>query len=287
MRRNTVRPVLAALVVVALSSAGCVARVGETQTLSEDVALEGAESVVARLESRSAEIDVAGGADDLLEAEFRFNVEQLEPVVEYDVSGSTGTLEVRESRTGSIFSLGDVINEWELRLGADAPIDLFVGSSSGHVELDLEDVDVEALEIDTSSGDAWIGVDGDHPSLTSVKADTSSGEVIARLKGSYERLSEVRVGTSSGDVEVDFAGTFQESIDVNVDTSSGDVIIVIPGDASARVTVETSSGDVSADGFVLRGDEYSLDGPSAGPTFEIEVDTSSGDVTLMIEQESA
>ena len=64
--------------------AGCVsqARVGALQTESQSVELGDASSVRVEISFGAGDLNLAGGADKLLEADFTYNVARLKPVVE-------------------------------------------------------------------------------------------------------------------------------------------------------------------------------------------------------------
>jgi hypothetical protein len=80
---------LTMVVVMLLAVSGCVGRgpgvrVGDLQTESRSVALEGADSVRVEIDMGAGELDLGGGAAELLEADFSYNVAELKPEVEYD-----------------------------------------------------------------------------------------------------------------------------------------------------------------------------------------------------------
>src|SRR3712207_6016059 len=72
--------------------------VGELQTDSRSVEMEGADSVKASLRLAVGELDVGGGAAQsrLMEADFAYNVAAWEPSVDYEVVGDSGELDVRQ-----------------------------------------------------------------------------------------------------------------------------------------------------------------------------------------------
>ena len=76
------------IVVILLAANGCVGegrriRLGELQTESQSVELGGVESVRVELDMGAGELDVAGGADGLLDAGFTYNVAGYKPEVSY------------------------------------------------------------------------------------------------------------------------------------------------------------------------------------------------------------
>src|SRR5512146_1844203 len=94
-RKNLKVIVLLAVVIMLLAASGCasgkpVYRVGELQTRSQSVALDGAQSESVEIGFGLGMLKVSGGAGDLMQAEFDYNVDQLNPQVAYQ----GGTLSV-------------------------------------------------------------------------------------------------------------------------------------------------------------------------------------------------
>ena len=101
-------------------------QVGSTRTESETVEVGNAESVRADIQMGVGEIEISGGTSELMEAEFTFNVDELEPRVSYDVSGTTGqlTVEHRKSEGLPLGDYDDVRSEWELIFNDNIPMDM-------------------------------------------------------------------------------------------------------------------------------------------------------------------
>src|SRR3712207_5337836 len=125
-------PLVAAAVL--LSSCGT-QRIGEMQRESQTVDLENAQSVETELRMGAGELNVSGGADALMEADFSYNVADWKPEVSYDVSGDTGELIVEQGSGGGIPG-GDARNEWELRFNDAVPTDLHLQMGAGESNLD-------------------------------------------------------------------------------------------------------------------------------------------------------
>src|SRR5918998_204962 len=73
-------------------------QVGELQRQSHSVDVQQARSVRTDLEIGAGELNLTGGADRLMEADFVYNVADWEPKVNYDVSGDTGELSVQQGQ---------------------------------------------------------------------------------------------------------------------------------------------------------------------------------------------
>src|SRR5829696_7596665 len=71
-------------------------QVGKMQRESKSVDPENATSARAQLKMGAGELNVTGGADELMEADFSYNVSEWKPKVSYDVSGQKGELIVKQ-----------------------------------------------------------------------------------------------------------------------------------------------------------------------------------------------
>ena len=95
--------------------------VGELQTESRSVEPTNAELVRANLRIGIGELNLTGGADSLMEADFAYNVSSWQPQVNYEVVGDTGTLTVEQQGLGEGIPTPDARSEWDLRLNDAVP----------------------------------------------------------------------------------------------------------------------------------------------------------------------
>ncbi len=142
---------MAILVLVLVVAAGC-ARAEELRTERRLVELEGADSVSTELSISAGNMVVEGGARNLMDATFIYNVREWKPEVSYGGLGRHKELTVDQPDvSGPTF--GSARNDWEILLSGDVPMELFVSNSSGDGEFDLEGISLESFSVETSSGD--------------------------------------------------------------------------------------------------------------------------------------
>src|ERR687893_205880 len=98
---------IVAAVAVALFAGACGTQrggtqqqVGEMQREEQSIQAENANSVRANLKMGAGELNLSGGADQLMEGEFSYNVAVWKPKVNYEVSAETGELMVRQGSGG-------------------------------------------------------------------------------------------------------------------------------------------------------------------------------------------
>jgi hypothetical protein len=177
--------------------------VGELQTESRSVELEGADSVKANLRLALGELDVGGGATGsrLMEADFAYNVAAWEPSVDYGVVGDSGELEVRQQGLTEGIPTRDVRNEWDVRLGEDVPVDLTVQMGGGVGNLDLDGLDLTGLNLDVGAGSTRVDLSGDWGRDLSAVVRGGAGEVTMFLPS--QMGVRVNAGTRLGRVNAE------------------------------------------------------------------------------------
>src|ERR671921_2827215 len=95
--------------------------VGKLQHVSKSVDPENATTARTQLKMGAGELNLTGGADQLLEGDFSYNVADWKPEVSYDVSGDEGELVVRQGGSRGSNLTGETRNEWDIRLNDELP----------------------------------------------------------------------------------------------------------------------------------------------------------------------
>jgi hypothetical protein len=137
-------------------------QVGKMQRESKSVDPKNAQSARAQLKMGAGELNLTGGADQLMEGEFSYNVSDWKPKVSYDVSGDEGELIVKQrSAEGADFS-GDARNEWDISLNDELPTDLVVQMGAGESDLDLDSLALTGLDLQMGAGKTTVDLTGDY-----------------------------------------------------------------------------------------------------------------------------
>src|SRR5215216_5263028 len=126
-------------------------RVGEMQRESRSIQAENAQSVHTKLQMGAGELNLTGGADRLMEADFAYNVADWKPKVSYDVSGDAGELSVKQDIIAGV-PVGEARNEWDIRFNDEVPTDLNVQMGAGESNLDLDSLTPTGLTLHMGSG---------------------------------------------------------------------------------------------------------------------------------------
>jgi DUF4097 and DUF4098 domain-containing protein YvlB len=181
-----------------------------------------------------------------------------------------------------------------------ADIDL-QGSAASEIEVNSISGDVQVLasspgkvSVDTVSGNVMLKLTSSQVSVNSVSGDLN---LLGHLKGRVELetvsgnvkldtpvLSQLMFNTVSGD------GTFKTRLaaegKIEMESVSGNLGLSLPNDSSARIEIETFSGDISSAVGKVEEEEYgsseSLNASIGGGKGQINLNSMSGDIQLLI-----
>ncbi len=255
---------LGSLIVLVLSLTACnfgMIETGTSQEKSETVEVGGAETAVVNIAMGFGELTVSDGADDLMDAEFTYNVEDWEPEVNYAVSGSNGRLNITQpdSEFAGIPD-SDIVNKWELQLNNDIPMEIDVKLGAGENNLDLRSLNLERLSVESGAGSSTISL-GDSPL----------------------RIVDIQAGV--GEMNLDLSGSWEEDANITIETGFGDTSIVVPSDVGVIIHADLGIGDLDANGFRVQGDNYVNDAyGESSTTLSIDLQGGAGGITLQLEE---
>ncbi|MBI5282704.1 MAG: hypothetical protein HY858_13550 [Candidatus Solibacter usitatus] len=157
-----------------------------------------AELVQVDLTMGAGELDVRGGAAGLLEAEFAYNIPSWKPEVRYDDSSFRGRLSIRQPKGDT--TIGDVKNEWKLRLANSIPLDIAVRCGAGENRLDLRDLKLRSVEIHLGAGTVDLDLRGKPEKDYDVSIHGGVGEATVRVPSAAGVVAEARGGIGSIEV---------------------------------------------------------------------------------------
>jgi hypothetical protein len=185
---------LAALLLASCSSDDV--KVGELRTESKSVELGDAKSVRAEINMGAGDLEVTGGAEKLLEADFTYNVAKLKPEVEF----TAGTLVVQHPDVRGYRTLQDIRdfrNEWDLRLQDGVPMDLKVNMGAGNSNLQLAGLSLTGLDIKQGAGKSSIDLSGDWTGDLGGTLDVGAADLTVRLPRDVGVRVEVNAGVGT------------------------------------------------------------------------------------------
>jgi len=223
--------ICALLATVSLFAAGCVVT-SRLHSESRLVEIGSARSVRVEIRMDSGKLKVAGGAEDLLNADFKYNVASWRPRIKYELIDDHGKLAVEQPHGVRGAALGKVVYKWDLRLRDDVPLDLSVKLGVGRSDLQLGGLSLETLDI-----------------------QTEAGNVNADLVGSTS-LTQLNVEQGAGNSEIDLTGRREKDLNVNIRSGVGGITMRLPTDVGVRVNIRHGIGKVNANSLTKKGKTY-------------------------------
>jgi hypothetical protein len=219
-----------------LAEACGVKQVGDLQRQSQSVDVEEARSVRANLRMGAGELNLTGGADRLMEADFFYNVADWKPEVDYEVSGDTGELSVKQDIIAGV-PVGEARNEWDIHFNDEVPTDLNVQMGAGESNLDLHSLTPTGLTLHMGSGKTTVDLTGDYAQDFDASIEGGVGEATVLLP------SEVgaRVSAEGGLGKINAEGLRREG-DSYVNDAYGDSEITLDVDIQGGVGQITLKG---------------------------------------------
>ena len=198
-------------------------QVGKMQHDSKSVDPEDAQSASAQLKMGAGELNLTGGADQLMEADFSYNVSDWKPKVSYDVSGKKGELVVKQGSAEGGNLSGGARNEWDISMNDELPTDLVVQLGAGESNLDLDSLTLKGLDLQMGAGKITVDLTGDYtqsfdasieggvgqatvllPSEVGVKAKAEGGLGKINAKG-LKRVGDSYVNDAYGESDVNIS----------------------------------------------------------------------------------
>ena len=155
--------------------------VGKLQRESKTVDPQNADSVHAQLKMGAGELHVTGGADQLMDGDFSYNVSEWKPKVSYDVSGKKGELVVKQGSANSGSLDGKARNEWDINLNDEVTTDLVVKMGAGESDLDLDSLTLKGVDLKMGAGKSTIDLTGDYAQSFDASIEGGVGEATVLL----------------------------------------------------------------------------------------------------------
>jgi N-terminal domain of toast_rack, DUF2154 len=236
MKTNRLLIVLVLLAALLLAGCSSRVRVGDLQKKSQTVELGDADSVKVEIQTGADELDVTGGASELLEASFTYNVEELNPRATY----TDGRLEVKDSGVSigiaSLADLAEYRSKWDLKLNEDVPMEMNIKLGVSPSNLALGALALTRLNIGGGAGEVTIDLTGDWQHDLDARIEGGLGDIHLTLP----REVRVRIEIDPGIGGVDASGLTRDS---NTYTNDANGV----SDVTLRIHIDGGVGDINLD----------------------------------------
>lgn len=207
---------------------------GPMRTIRESVDRKGAEMVRAEVTMGAGSLTVSGGAEKLLEAEFKTDRKNFKPGIRYDVSSFRGVLSVGEKGESRG---GNTTNDWTLRFDNATPLDLHLSMGAGENKLNLKTLALRRVEVKMGVGQVDLDVSGDYKHSVEVSVHGGVGQATVHLphnigarvdaKGGIGGISTSNMRKEGGFYVNDAYGKHNLGMNVEVRGGVGEIRLVV------------------------------------------------------------
>src|SRR5512146_1321957 len=129
-------------------------------------------------------LKLSGGASDLMQAKFNYNVDQLNPQVAYQ-GGTLSVLTPEYTHAPvSLWNAEDFRNEWNLQLNDSVPMKMHIVLGAGGADLQLGSLSLTRLDLDAGAGPVIVNLTGNWQADLDAVITGGLGDITLRLPSS-------------------------------------------------------------------------------------------------------
>lgn len=205
--KTPLRTVVMTLLVIVVMVSGCISsddgllEVGDMRTENTFLELGSANNVEVNLEVGIGNLEVRTDSPRLMDATFRYNVDEWKPRISYVEEGEVWNLTMSQPNTDKATE-SNAKNDWEVRFGTYVPMAMYIGIGAGNGDIRIHDMNLASLSVGAGSGN--LDVD---------------------LSGPWSDHLVARIGTGVGDVNL----IVPSGVGVQVTVEQGVGTVVAPG----------------------------------------------------------
>jgi hypothetical protein len=169
------------LIAAALSVASCGMNMpaGPVQHDTRSIPRGTSESARIDLRMGGGELRISGGAQDLMSADFDYNVSSWKPEVRYDATAGLANLSIEQPSSQTTFV--SATNQWNVRLNDDIPADITVRLGGGEAHLNMGSLSLRSVQIEMGAGEVDLDLRGTPKQSYDVRVRGGAGEATVHL----------------------------------------------------------------------------------------------------------
>lgn len=209
----------------------------------------------------AGELVISGGAEELLDATFTYNVDEWTPQISYAAADKQGNLSIRQPAMNfDGIPTDEIRNSWQIKLNDEVPLDLNLELGAGVGELDLHELTLERLAVKAGAGETKINL---------------AGTSVPRLN----------IDAGVGSMTVDLTGEWQNDLKAVIRSGIGELTVKLPREAGVRVSVSQGMvTELTTRGLTAKGQSFVNEAYGQSPvTLDIELEGGIGQITLIQE----
>jgi hypothetical protein len=229
----------------------------------------------------AAQLNLSGGADDLVNGTLVSNIPDWDPKVEY----TDGTLEISQKDT-SINGIpsNKLVNKWDLKFTNKIPLMMTINAGAYQGKMDLGGIDLMKLAISDGASDVDLSFSKPNPGEMET-FDYNSGASNVKLSDlANANFKEMKFQAGAGTYSLDFSGDLRQSADVSIDAGVSTIKISVPKGTHAVIVVDGELKDVNTRGtWTVESNTYSTG--SGDKVLNINVNMNLGSLELIQSEE--
>lgn len=195
---------LLSLAAVVLASLGCIGQVGEPtvplRSENSSIPIGEAKSVNVQVIMGAGKLNLQGGAKDLMNASFIYNLASWKPEVNYTVTGGVGDLKVTQPSSSGASVSKDIRYDWYIQLNNDVPMNLRTILGAGDGNIRLGGMSLTDLKVQSGAGNVTLDLSGVWKMDLNASVDAGIGDlsiVVPQYTG-----TAINVSQGIGSVEI-------------------------------------------------------------------------------------
>jgi hypothetical protein len=254
---------------------------GPAQHETYRVDLDGIERAQVAVQFGGGTLDVRPAGTALLDAEFTFNLDGLEPNADYEVVDGRAKLVLQQDLDRVVWQpSAEFRNEWRLHFTDQIPLemDFTVGASQGTIE--LGGLRLSHLQLDCGAADLKVRFGAPNPESMASMAIRSGAARLELVGLGNAAAQDLVFDGGLGSYTFDFGGQWRRSMTAHIAAGASEVMLRVPRDIGVQVCPgDLSRGDFGGlhrSGNCYVNEQY----PEAEIRLEIEMELGLGDLRI-------
>lgn len=171
-------------------------RAGEMQQTRAEYRLDDADSTTVDLQMQAGDLIVSGGADNLVDAAFEFNVASWEPTLTYNNVANLGQLTITQPKQ-QWRRIQNGTNRWNIQLTDAIPLRVNATNGAGTMTLDFAGLNIQSVQVNVGAGDVTLDMREGWAHDVDVTVDAGVGDITLTVPDTMSVEATVEGGIGS------------------------------------------------------------------------------------------
>ncbi|MCW5851286.1 MAG: hypothetical protein KIT87_14515 [Anaerolineae bacterium] len=235
------------------------------------------ETTQVTLSTLGGDLRLRGGAAELMQGVITRTVTVAQPSLTAQ-PGQVGLTQMNPSG-GQSASLGQAVNQWDLRLNNSTPMQLTIQGGDQTADLDFGGLYLRGLSLSQGASTAKLNFSQPNPDdmrRVTINTGASKMELLNLLNA---RFSSLLFEGGTGNYTFDFGGKAQRPAQAQIRVASGMVTIRVPSDVGTRFTATGVKPSLAGD-WITEGASYLTPNWRKSEALDLTVILTQGDLRL-------